>query len=180
MILNPKTDGARPLWFVMVAYKREFAAEQELQAAGLEAWVPRQTVVRTRLGRTTRRQEPAIATVVFVRGPWASIMEAKRRMDYLKFRMATAAACDYLVVPDRQMDDFRRVCRLAEDKLQYLAPSEVSLRAGTRVRIIGGPLDGVEGAFQRVQGKRARRLVVALDGFCGVAAEVEPDFIQVL
>lgn len=180
MILNPKTDAGRELWFVMAAYKREFAAEQQLQQMGLEAWVPRRQAVRTRLGRKVRVELPAIATIVFVRGTWERIMHAKQRLDYVKFRMASAAPGDYLVVPQRQMDDFRRVCALSGEQLQFLTPEEARLSAGTRVRILGGPLDGVEGTFQRVRGRRSRRLVVRLDGFYGVAAEVSPDLIEIL
>lgn len=180
MKFNPHTDADKPFWFVMVAYKRELPACESLTQRGMEAFVPMQTVVRERAGRKTRLQVPAIATVVFVHDTWTRLMEAKKEMAYLKFRMCdTSEGREYLIVPDGQMRDFIRVCQSSGD-LQFLEPGELTISRGTRVRILGGPLDGVEGTFQRVKGKRSRRLVVTLDGFCGVAAEVSPDLVELL
>mgnify|MGYP002511644227 CR=1 FL=1 len=52
---------------------------------------------------------------------------------------------------------------------------------GTKVRIIGGNFNGVEGVFVKVKGKRSKRVVIMLDKLCAVAmAEVDSDLIEVI
>ena len=91
-----------------------------------------------------------------------------------------SAGGDPLVVPDRQMNDFIKVSSQYEAGTTYLRPDEVNLEEGTRVRILGGPMDGVEGIFVKIQGKRNRRVVVYLEGVSAAAVEVSPDLIEVI
>ena len=79
----------------------------------------------------------------------------------------------------RQMEDFIRVCENAGRPL-YFSPGEVNLAKGTRIRIIGGPLNGCEGILLKVSGARAKRLVVSIQDTLSVAAEVSPDLIEVI
>ena len=85
-----------------------------------------------------------------------------------------------IIVPDVQMEQFIRVSDSHDDKLSYFLPDELNLSRGTAVRIIGGPFDGVEGIFIKVQGVRNRRVVVQLPSLLSVVAEVHPDLIQKL
>lgn len=64
--------------------------------------------------------------------------------------------------------------------ISYLTPDEVNIARGSRVRILGGPFDGVTGVFQRVKGHRNRRLVVTIPSIGSVTAEVSPDLVQLL
>ena len=50
-----------------------------------------------------------------------------------------------LVVPDEQMQAFIKVANEYESDVKYMNASEVLLIKGSRVRIIGGTFDGVEG-----------------------------------
>ena len=85
-----------------------------------------------------------------------------------------------MVVPDRQMADFIKVSNQYEVEKVYLKPEEVDLAKGTRVRILGGPFDGVEGLFLRVKGKRDKRLVVWVERVIATAVDISPDLIQVI
>ena len=79
------------------------------------------------------------------------------------------------------MEQFMRVSRTDDDRLVYLKPEEINLSKGTRVRILGGVFDGVEGLFVRVKGKRNRRVVVLIDHVSAIAvSEVSPDLIEIL
>lgn len=79
------------------------------------------------------------------------------------------------------MEQFIRVSRTGDDGLVYLKPEEINLGKGTRVRILGGAFDGVEGLFLKVKGRRSRRVVVLVDHVSAVAvSEVSPDLIEVL
>lgn len=86
-----------------------------------------------------------------------------------------------IVVPDAQMEQFIRVSRTDDERLTYLKPEEINLSKGTRVRILGGAFDGVEGIFVKVKGKRNRRVVVLIDHVSAIAvSEISPDLIEVL
>ncbi len=87
---------------------------------------------------------------------------------------------DYLIVPERQMDDFIRMVSQREQEVTYYTPDEINMEKGARVRIHGGNFDGVEGVFMRVQGKRNRRLVIKIEGIIAVSVEVNPDLVEVI
>jgi transcriptional antiterminator RfaH len=73
----------------------------------------------------------------------------------------------YAVVPDRVIHDLRR----REDGASglYRLFNRCKLSAGAAIRVTGGPLDGLEGVFEREQG--ADRVLVLLD-MLGQAAHV--------
>ena len=86
-----------------------------------------------------------------------------------------------IIVPDIQMQQFISVSRLHNERLIYLTPEEINLAKGTRVRVLGGPFDGVEGVFVKVRGCRSKRVVILMQGILAVVvAEVKPDLIEVI
>lgn len=170
-------------WFVMRAYKCEQAAEDKLKGEnGLEYFIPKHNVVRVYHGVKSKRLVPVIPCLVFVHASHKQITEFKKTM-FIPLQFVITGKFDgqkYLVVPDKQMEDFIRVASGYEDSMVYLKPEEVNIEKGTRVRIHGGKFDRVEGVFMRVKGKRNRRLVVMLDGILAISAEIEPDLIEVI
>lgn len=174
-----KEDAAR--WFVMRAYKSEMQAEAALGSERIEYFIPKHYALRVYHGVKSRRLVPVIPSLVFVHASRRRIIDFKKLHNFLQFAMwEKNTGQEYIVVPDDQMEDFIRVASNYEEDITYYRPEEIDLRKGTRVRIHGGRLDGVEGTFMRVQGKRNRRIVVMLDGIVAVAAEVHPDLIEVI
>lgn len=169
-------------WFVMRAYKCEQAAEEKLQGQdGLEYFIPKHYVLRVYHGVKSKRLVPVIPSLVFVHASHKQITEFKKSYNLLQFvTPGKNSEQKYLIVPDKQMDDFIRVASLHEENTIYLKPEEVNMEKGTRIRIHGGKLDNVEGVFMRIKGKRDRRLVVLLDGVVAISAEVHPDMIEII
>ena len=168
-------------WHVMRAYKAEKKAEETLSAAGIEYYVPKIYALRIYHGVKRRHLVPAIPSLVFVRASHNQLIAFKRRHNFLQF--VTGRGGDEnepIVVPDNQMDDFIKVSCQNQADTVYLRPEEVDLSKGTKVRIHGGPFDGVEGYFLRVTGKRDKRLVVWVERVIATAVEVSPDLIEVL
>ena len=86
-----------------------------------------------------------------------------------------------IVVPLKQMESFIKATTVEDHNLSYLSVDEIDLKKGTRVAVVGGPLDGVEGIFVKVKGCRAKKIVIQLQGISiAPAIEVAPDFIKVL
>ena len=79
------------------------------------------------------------------------------------------------------MANFIKAAGHYEEDLTYYSPDEIQLEKGTRVRVIGGVFNGVEGTLMKVKGKRSKRVVISVDGVVALSvAEIEPELIQVL
>ncbi len=177
-----KTDTDTAMqWYVMRAYKCEGKAEEALKShAGIEHFIPKHYVVRIYHGVKSKRLVPVIPSLIFVHASKDDILEFKKRHNFLQFVMWKATPPQYLVVPDKQMEDFIKVATSNEDTLAFFKPEEIDIKKGARVRIHGGQFDGVTGTFMQVKGKRNRRVVVMLEGIMAVAAEVHPDLVEVI
>jgi transcription antitermination factor NusG len=86
-----------------------------------------------------------------------------------------------LEVPDKQMEDFIRVCEAHHEDTMVHRLDEVELLKGTRVRVSGGQLDGVEGVVAKVKGFRSKRLIITVQNVLTVSAPVNNQtFIKLL
>lgn len=84
-----------------------------------------------------------------------------------------------MVVPDKAMSDFIRICMVMSDEVLYLQDITAKLREGRKVRVVDGPFAGVEGVVVRV--KRSRRVMVELPGMFAVATTyVHPKDLELL
>ena len=70
-----------------------------------------------------------------------------------------------MIVSDKQMQDFMRVCNTPEVKLE-----RVDLAVGDRVTIHGGQFDGLQGVIDRANGKK--RFFIVLDGLASIAVDM--------
>ncbi len=180
--MDLRKDLALPRWYVMRAYKSENRAEELLsEEGGMRYFIPKHYVMRVYHGVKSKRLVPVIPSLVFVRASREQLVAFKKIHNFIQFVMwEKSSGLEYLVVPDQQMEDFITVSSQNHESTIYFKPEEIDLKKGTRVRIHGGNFDGVTGTFMQVKGKRNRRLVVMLDGIIAIAAEVDPDLIEVL
>lgn len=171
-------------WYVMRVYKREAQAEKALTSSyGLEHFIAKVYKVRTYHGKKTKVLVPAIPNVIFVHSNRKAIREFKEYFSGLQYCYCHSVdGRDYpLTVTDRDMNAFIIVARQMEEDIVYHNPDEIQLNKGDRVRVHGGPFDGLEGTLLKVKGKRSKRVVVKLDGLVAIsAAEISPDLIEVI
>ncbi len=143
-----------PHWFV--AHTRYFRQEMKvgewLSGHGFENFVP---TVQTRITRREQRgsragERPAVPNYVFVRVDKATacsfVSDYKLPMQYL----TDCATHKMMVVPDKAMDDFRRVFDYSIEEGGLV---DQPLELGERVRVIEGPLKDVEGFVAELQGR---------------------------
>lgn len=174
------------VWFAMSApYCKELEAQIFLQRNNIESFVPLPLcykIVEKKDGHKVRKLVPAIHNLVFVKTTRTIIQEAKQRIAFLQYLTKPENGRNVpIIVPERQMQQFITVCKSQNEDLTYLSPTEINLTKGTRVKIIGGPFDGVEGTFIKIKGYKKRRIVVSLLGIAAVAtAEINPDYIQII
>ncbi len=170
-------------WYVMHAYNAEFKVEKLLERTTLRCYIPKRYMVRQNRYGKVRVLLPVIPSLVFVYGTYQEINAFQKDLSFFHFVTAARLSGGHstLKVPDKEMEDFIRVTSDAEQELRYYRPEEINLQRGQRVRIIGGPFDGVEGVMLKVKGIRERRLVVSLPKLLSVAATyIEPEFIQLI
>ena len=142
-------------WYVMrVTYQREVAAKQSMDALGVETYLPVQTLRRRNArGRFCKVTVPLVHNFLFVHSERSVIDGIKTyRLPYLRYATCVRdGQREIMVVPDRQMESFIRVIGEGDKPALFLDPAAVNLSLGDRVRIIDGPLAGVEGTFMRAE-----------------------------
>lgn len=165
-----------PEWYVMrVTYQRELVAQRLLDGMGVMSFVPTMKVKRRKTGGGTYwREEAKVHNYIFVYATLPQIQNIKTtKITYLRYMMAKGedGRPTPQFVPQKQMEDFMAVCR--SEGATYL-DTEIDLRKGDRVRIIGGPLKGVEGVYTKTSGRNERRVVVRIEGVAAVATIAFP------
>lgn len=171
------------LWYAMrVPYRNELKVQLKLQEKGIEAFVPKRRKIVKKRGKTSYELMPAVNNLIFVHSSLSVIKGLKQEI--LNLQYLVNKSCEgsvKIVVRDDEMQRFIRAVENFEEEITYLSPEEVNIEKGTRVRIIGGNFDGVEGIFVKVKGKRNKRVVVMLDKLLAVViAEVDLDLIEVI
>lgn len=181
-----QTENDIEKWYVLsVSYRKEMAIQDELSAKGFETYIPLRYELRTRNGKKTRLQVPAISGLVFVRGSIKCLIEFRetcRLRDYvfLKKQVAKGKVSHYLFVRDRDMLNFKKVNEINGSKLTYFLPDELKLAKGSEVELMDGPFKGITGIVQQLPGKRGKYFVVSLPGVAIAAVKMEPKYVKPL
>lgn len=170
------------MWFAMRAtYRRELAAKKLLDSAGIENFIPMQ--YRIPAGKRKPVLVPAIHSMIFVRSYQKSIQEFKRQLPWLQYmvKKGNGGKGEPIIIPDRQMDSFIRVASTLDGDLEYLTDCTSRISKGTRVRVRGGSLAGVEGTLARTSRYGDKKVIVSLNGILSVAtAAISQDLIEII
>ncbi len=169
-------------WFAMRAtYRREMKAHDELTDAGIEVFIPMRWT-KKKVGEHMRRvKAPAISGLIFVRCSQPTIQTFKLKRPYLQYVCAFQrnGSRKPIIVPDDQMEAFIRVSTEV-DNPTYIDTEVEPLAPGTRVRIVGGPFQGMYGTFQRVQGHRSRQFIIRIEGVLAMAVNMHPSLVEAI
>lgn len=163
--------GADTKWFAMRAtYGRNLMAQRLLEVQKIESFVPMRKRT-TKVGRRIKSDLiPVVRDLIFVLGERETIQEAKSKIPYLHYITRPTEEKNIPVeVPDEQMRQFIAVCNEMDDSADILAGEEAHFEVGERVRITRGNLCGYEGMLVKIEGKRAKRFVVAIEGVIAVS-----------
>lgn len=168
----------KPAWYVLrVTYQREMAAKSVLDGLRVENFLPmRKCRRRGQQGRFVWQREVAVHNYIFVHADRSTVDALKNgQLPFLRYVMQTADGLRRpQVVPDSQMRSFIAVAGNTEERVLFLDPVEVDLQKGDKVRILGGPFEGVEGVFVRLKRQREKRVIVRIEGVMAVATTLLP------
>lgn len=171
-------------WFVMRDLTRANAlrpAWKVLDEEGFRIFTPMVWKIRIVKGRKVRQRLPAIHDLLFVDSTREELDPVVNRISTLQYRFVKGGGFgEAMTVRAADMERFIRAVNSSED-IVYYSPSEVTASMiGKKVRIVGGPLDGMSGNLLSVKGMRKRRLIVELPDMITSAVEISPEYIEFL
>ncbi|MCL2327851.1 MAG: UpxY family transcription antiterminator [Bacteroidetes bacterium] len=151
-------------WFVArTRANQELAVKKKLEIIGIEHFIPVRSEVRIYGGRKRMVQKAVLANIIFVRTTkdqaYLLINENGLKLSF----MIDKCTHKTMIVPEKQMHDFMRVCAVADTGIVQV--STETFAKGDRVQIIEGDFCGVEGELIRISGKTQ-----VLIQICGVVA----------
>ena len=162
-------------WFVLrISYGREMAIKAKLEGEGHPGFIPMKYVRIEEDGKVSHEWVPAVGNLLFVKASYRYLYdfilgEGDRRRTHFMWNRSDQQP---IVVPDKQMEDFIRVCSASNEEVLYLSDPSVKLRSGAKVRVINGPFTGVEGTVVRI--KKSRRVMVEIPGIIAAASAYGP------
>lgn len=164
-----------PAWFALrVTYCRELKLQERLNSLDIRTFVPMTSIRQEKNGKISRRQVSAVSNLIFVYSTRARIeeymmSEGDRRMTHFMWDKVTRQP---IIVPEKQMNDFIRICSESADDVMYLSNVTEKLRGGAKVRVKYGPFAGVEGTVVRL--RKSRRILVEIPGLIAAASTYVP------
>lgn len=169
-------------WFALrVTYCRELKVQKNLEDKGIRTFVPMRLIREEKDGKVVSRRVPAVNNLVFALADRQSLYEHIRSegdLSMTRFIWDRSTRMP-IVVPAKQMEDFIRVCSVGEEDTMLLFNLDEKLRNGARVRVVFGPLTGVEGRVVRI--RKSRRILVELPGLMAVASTFVPlEYLEIL
>lgn len=170
-------------WYVMRDLKRPNAklpAYRFLLDEGLEVFTPMYWRLSVRHGRRIREERPFLSDLLFVHATRPALDAYVEVVPTLQYRYVRGGYCLPMTVADDEMERFIRAVRSTDSPRYYLPGELTPAMYGSRVRIVGGPLDGYEGRLLSVRGTRVRRLLVDIPNLLTAGIEVAPEYIQVM
>ena len=136
-------------WYVArTRHGSELGVRNKLSALGVESFVP----TRTRRASRGRNlvEEPLLSSLVFLHATKSDALDLIHFHGINADYMFDCATRKLMIVPDKQMEDFKRVFDLS---LEEGGLVDAPLSVGERVRVPRGCLKGVEGFVLELQGK---------------------------
>lgn len=138
-----------PCWYAArTRCGAELATGERIGRLGVECFVPAERRRHTRGGGSYERA--LIPSMVFVRATKERACELANVDGVPVKYLIDPARRSLMVVPDKQMEDFRRVLDLSTEEGGLM---DRPLALGARVRVIKGVLSGVEGRVLELRGR---------------------------
>ena len=163
-------DNKKINWYVAhTRVNQELWIKKKLDELGIENFLPQEEQVReTPLGRKTIRVL-LILGMIFIQSYKATSFSLIHDHGLIIVYLKDIEGRHSLIVPDKQMHDFMFLLDFSPSGIEVL---NKNLKRGDRVRVIKGPLQGLEGELVRLMGHK--RVVIRLEGVVSIATSYIP------
>ncbi len=150
-------SAATPAWYaIWLRSHHEHRVSEQLVAKGFHTFLPELRTWSRRFGPAHDLRVPMFPGYLFVR----EVLDKRRYVELLKVRGIVRVLEDgwsrLTPVPDEDVEAIQRISRAG-----LPVSPHAYLRQGARVRVLDGPLTGLEGIFIR-EGQAPGRLVVSM------------------
>ena len=161
-------------WYAMrVTYGRELKIQAAMNGK-FETFIPKCYKTVERFGKRHYELTSCISNLLFVYGTRNQIEEERQKQAEIKndkkwhlLNFIMNHENKMITVPNKQMEDFIRISNLPVEEIIPLDIREGESLTGQRVKVIDGPLVGIEGFIKRIEGNK--RVVVTIDGMLATA-----------
>ncbi|MBO4340651.1 MAG: UpxY family transcription antiterminator [Bacteroidales bacterium] len=142
-------EAQKAYWYVAKTHHgAELGVRDRLCSLGVESFVPSRTRQASR-GKAMV-EEPLINSFIFLKATKADALALIHTRGVKADYLFDCATHQLMVVPEKQMEDFRRVF---ERSVEEGGLVDKPLSVGEKVRVTRGALRGVEGYVIELQGK---------------------------
>lgn len=161
-------------WYAMrVTYGRELKIQAAMKGK-FETFIPKCYKTVERFGKRHYELTSCISNLLFIYGTRNQIEEERQKQAEIKndkkwhlLNFIMNHENKMITVPNKQMEDFIRISNLPVEEIIPLDIREGESLTGQRVKVIDGPLVGIEGFIKRIEGNK--RVVVTIDGILATA-----------
>lgn len=158
-------------WYVAYTMsKAERKVKERLDKAGVETYLPLQSVVRLWNDRKKQVSIPVIPGCIFVRVSTQDISTVSTTQG-VTFLLKEAG--QFASISNEQMDTFKRVVEHADNFVEF---ASASFQPGVSVRIARGQLKGLVGELVDCQG--CNKLMLRIDGLGYALVAVPVDCVE--
>lgn len=175
MPTNPSEQSVKRHWYV--AYTKLFherKTSENLQKMGIRSFVPVREEIHQWSQRKKKVMKVLIPQMIFIYGTpkeRLAALELPAISHYMVLRGEHTPA----IIPDAQMERFMFMVDYSDETIEmFTSPLEV----GQSVKVIKGPLSGLEGELVEIEGKS--KVVVRLDLLGCAGVDMPPGYIEAL
>lgn len=161
-------------WHALYIKSRaEKKAEVELQAQGIETFLPLQRKLRQWSDRKKWVEIPLISGYLFVkvcRKEYDQVLQSNYVVSYVRFEGKAA------IVPDEQIECLQLMLNQSDIEVEI---TREKLKPGQLVEVISGPLIGLKGKLQKMRGKNKVAIEMEQLGYSALIEIETSDIISI-
>ena len=155
-----------------VFFGRAELFKESLDDADIEYFFPTRLVEKPTAGGLKFVPEPLVRSLIFIKTTRGSLHLLRTKLGGTIVPYYDKAANSPLVVPEKQMEQFIKLCEMRDSGLEYLGSDEPKYHQGDRVRVTEGIFKGFEGHVKRI--RHDRKLIVTIEGVAAFATRFIP------
>ena len=138
-------------WFAARTRKdQELAIRDALEKLGVEYFLPTQIVIRQLKYRKTKVEVPVIRNLIFIRATKEEACSIPNDYGIQLFYMKDLRTHSLLVVPQKQMEDFKFVMDIDPNGVSF---DDEPLEIGEKVQVVKGEFAGIEGELESIDNR---------------------------
>ncbi|WP_300726649.1 UpxY family transcription antiterminator [uncultured Bacteroides sp.] len=161
-------------WYAMyVRMHHEKKTAEKLKAMGVTHYLPIQEVVRQWSDRKKKLQVVVIPMMIFVRVTDHKRISLLKDIPALTGTLIDRCTHKPAIIRDKEMESFQFMLDYSDEAVSFISGP---LQKGERIKVVKGPLKGLEGELIQISGKP--QVTVQLEQLGYATVEIPVGFIE--